>query len=103
MCAIEAHVIDGRQDPSTVGALCSGEYTACTSWQAEKSRMDAGEPSFTEVAAKVRRSAFEQRQVRQQRLDVARERLLSDTPAGRRLRRKMGLPEDVAELERLAA
>ncbi|MET0601826.1 MAG: hypothetical protein ABW167_07540 [Baekduia sp.] len=107
LCAIEAHVIDGRVDPSTVGALCTDDYAACTTWQAEKTRLDAGQPSFVDVAVKARRSAFEQRQVRQQRLDVARERLLSDTPAGRRLRKMMGLPENVADLgklgERLAA
>lgn len=102
LCAIEAHVIDGRSDPSTVGALCTDDYTACTTWQAEKSRLDSGQPSFVDVAAKVRRSAFEQRKVRQQRLDVAHERLMSDTPAGRRLRKKMGLPEDVADLAKLA-
>lgn len=103
LCAIEAHVIDGHADPITVGVFCTGAYTACTTWQAEKTRLEQGRPSFTELAAQVRRMAFEQRQVKEQRFAAARERIFSNTPEGRRLRRMLRIDESVTETDLIGA
>lgn len=94
-CAIEAQTIDGHLSPDTLTAFCAGDYTACTTWQAEKTRIEEGKPSFVAESAAKRERVFSQRQVRQQRLVKAQELMASNTLEARRFRRRLGLVDRV--------
>lgn len=35
-CRIEEHTVTARKEPSSLAFYCQGDYTACSSWRADK-------------------------------------------------------------------
>lgn len=93
-CSVETQPIDGRLNPDSVQAFCAGAYTACPTWIAEKERIAAANNTpLAEQGRNDRVRAFDRKVARQQRLQRAQELMYSDTPEGRRFRRRLGLAE----------
>jgi hypothetical protein len=92
-CALEQGVIDGRTQTTSIGAYCMSVegHKECPTWQAEKDRIADSKDLRKSLLErpKVKRTPYA---LRQQRLREAQERLVADTPEGRRFRRRLGLP-----------
>lgn len=89
-CALEEGVIDGRTQTASITGFCMSGYEGCPTWQAEKQRVaDSSDyrKSLTE-RPKVNRTPAA---LRQERLQMAQERLTANTPEARRFRRRIGL------------
>lgn len=42
-CTIEGSTLTAKDDPSTLGTFCLAEYQLCTTWEAEKQRIERGQ------------------------------------------------------------
>lgn len=91
-CSLEQGVVDGRTQTASIGAYCMSEYVECPTWQAEKRRLEDSKdqrksllqrPDVNKLPANLRRD----------RLREAQERLVANTPEGRRFRKRLGLRE----------
>ena len=90
-CGIELGILDGRTDTASVTGFCMSGYTECPSWIAERERIAAGKiAKLTD-----RPKGPSPKQARQDRLELAKQRLYSNTPEGRKFRREMGLREEL--------
>lgn len=92
-CAVEQGTIDGRTDTSTVSNFCMANYALCPSWQAEHERIAAGRKTVFDRRDLAEMKAT--REARRERIERIKELLASNSPAGRKFRRALGLAEEV--------
>ena len=90
LCSIEEGVIDGRSDTTSIAAFCMSAYGDCPTWQREKERIAAGRKEKLTAVPKINKTP---RQLRDDRLRLAQERMVSNSTEGRRFRKRLGLKE----------
>lgn len=95
LCGIEGAVIDGYEDPTSIDLYCAGAYDACPTWKAAKKIESLGGDLRRILASQQEENSHRRSQtaLRDARLRAAQERIVSDTPEGRALRRRFGIPE----------
>lgn len=76
-------------------SYCTAEYHMCPSWAAARLAETQGYDLRKTIDRQRQENASMRvdEKLREARLRLARERLASDTPEGRRLRRLLGVPE----------
>lgn len=92
-CKIEDGIIDGRTSTASVENFCMSNYPLCPSWQAEHERIAEGRKTLFDE--RDREALRARREGRRERIERIKELLASNSPAGRKFRRALGLREEV--------